>query len=106
MGVNPRGLVRTTRERTSVKYEIDHAGTLLVVRMYPTDDGHGEATWTIEASLADGSMNDEPVAGAAGTRAAALDDVARAWLSARMARQLPAIDWRQIASLLRASHAL
>ena len=106
MGVNARGHVRTIRERTSVKYEIDFAGTFLIVRMYPTDGGHGEATWRIEALLADGAGNEEPIGAAGATRSAALDGVARAWLDARMARQLPTIDWKAIASLLRASHAL
>ena len=106
MGLSSQGTVRTTRERTSVKYEIDHAGTVLIVRMYPTHDGHGEATWKIEATLADGSTNDAPVSAAAATRGAALDAVARAWFDARMARPLPAVDWKAIASLLRASHAL
>ena len=104
-----RGVVRTTRERTSVCYEIDHAGRVLVVRMYPTDDGHGEATWRIEATVAQGAQgasSGAPIAAAAATRAAALDGVARAWLDARRTQQLPHIDWTVIASLLRASHAL
>jgi len=95
-------LVRTLRERTSVRYEIDHAGAELVLRMYPTDDGKGEATWRIEAALAHGSTNGSSIAAAGATRTAALDALARAWNEGR----LPPLDWKAIASVLRAARAL
>jgi hypothetical protein len=99
-------LVRTIRERTSVRYEIDHAGVALVLRMYPTDDGNGEATWKIEAELGEGPTNGGSIAAVGATRAAALDAVSRAWGQGRAAGRLPQLDWKVITSLLRAARAL
>lgn len=97
-------IVRITRERTSVIYEIDHAGTALHIRMYPTDDGRGEATWRIEATIAESDALS--INATAATRAVALDEVARAWRNEQLERRLPVLHWKAIVRLMSTSRAL
>lgn len=96
-------ITRETRERCFVGYELDHHGTALAIRMFPTDAGDGEPTWRIE--VAPGGRGDAMVSAHATTRTAALDEVGRTWRRQAAILSLPTLDWEAIASLLRSVRA-
>ena len=99
--------IRVTKkylERCNVTYELDHLGTPLAIRMYPTDDGTGEPKWRVDASSA--RAGDAVVSADAPTRAAALERVGRAWQEEAAGRNLPTLDWNAIAQLMSAVRAL
>lgn len=92
------------RERCSVLYEIDHAGTPITIRMSPTDDGKGEPTWRIEATSV--RPGDAVIRSQDRTRAGALESIARSWREHAGRQDLPSLDWDAIIELLRAVRAI
>jgi hypothetical protein len=95
-------LMRTLRGRCNIAYEIDHAGTPIDVRMFPTDDGTGEPKWKIEMNARDAAV----IVGTGATRVAALDDAAREWCTRAGALDLPTLDWSSLRRLLAGMRAL
>jgi cold-inducible RNA-binding protein len=85
------------REAKNMAYELDCAGTLLVVRLFPpeTDD---RGPWRLEASTGQGGA--PPLRATAETRAAALAEVAEGWRAEAVAGTLPAVDWDAVARAL------
>lgn len=91
-------VLRRLRERTSVLYEIDHAGTRLSIRMFPTDSGRGDAVWRVEVTSTRGDMH--VVGGAGATRAVALDAAGRAWREQSAELKLAPVDWAALVRFL------
>jgi hypothetical protein len=97
-------ITRQLRERCNVKYELDLEGTPLALRMFPTDDGAGEATWRVEATSSHASRT--VISASASTRFAALEEVGRSWRRQESKLNLPAVDWTALLNFLSAQRAL
>jgi len=91
-------LIRRVRGRSWVVYEIDHAGTPLSIRMAPTEDTEGVLHWSLEVT----SPHAQGVVVKATdlTRAAALTNIARAWVRQADELDLPRVDWAGVNHLL------
>jgi hypothetical protein len=96
-------MTRQLRERTSVAYELDHSGTPLVIRMFPTDDGAGEAIWRVEVTSI--RARHAVISATASTRNAALEEIGRSWRGEERARNLPTLDWSAIIQFMLAIRA-
>jgi RNA recognition motif-containing protein len=97
-------ITRQFRERTNVTYEIDHADTPLCIRMYPTDDGAGDAKWRVEVTSS--RAGDAVITASAATRTAALEDAGRAWREHGATLNLPTLDWKAILQFMAAVRAV
>jgi hypothetical protein len=97
-------MTRQLRERCHVKYELDHDGTPLAIRMYPTDDGGGEAMWRVEATSS--RAGDAIIMASAVTRTEALEQVGRSWREHEAPLHLPVFDWKAIVQFMAAVRAI
>ena len=91
------------REARNMTYELDCAGTPLIVRVFPPSDSSSE--WRIEARGSDAA--DAVVATAtAASRPQALEIVAQWWRDNASSRALPTYDWNAIAQAMTAVRAI
>ncbi|MDF2691910.1 MAG: RNA-binding protein [Labilithrix sp.] len=89
------------RERTNMVYELDCTGMALIIRMFP-EDTH-EKGWRLEASTR--GFEGMVVSASAGTRGAALEELAREWQNSAGTRVL-LLDWVAITDALSAVRAI
>jgi len=112
----PKPTTRITsqfRERHNMTYELDCAGTPIVVKMFPLDDS--ESTWRVEIrrndppdpSLPTAIPVDAPVVAIASgaTRDVAFHAI-RQWCDENRASGLSLIDWNAVAKALESVRAL
>ncbi len=91
------------RERLNMTYELDIAGTLIAIRMFPTPDESGKESWRLEALAKE--KPDEVVSASAPRRADALSEIARTW-EERIDSGLPPLDWKAVADALETVRAI
>ncbi len=91
------------RERHNIVYELDCAGTALVIKMFPEDER--EQAWRVEASLRPAEEG-SGVSASAPARGAAFDEVARAWKENEKLAGIFTLDWAAIKQALAAVNAL
>jgi cold-inducible RNA-binding protein len=88
------------REAKNMAYELDCAGTPLVVRVFPPESDESDE-WRIEASTSKAA--DAPVVAASSrVRTSALGEVAKSWRERADELALPTVDWDAIAISLTA----
>lgn len=92
------------RERHNMTYELDCAGVVLVVRVFPTDPE--EQAWRIEARTRGViGAEDLVVTASAPTRALALQDVGRSWREQNTSSLLT-LDWTAISDAMAGVRAI
>jgi RNA recognition motif-containing protein len=97
-------LTRTVRDRTFIGSELVHHGNVIVLRMYPSDEGDGKSSWRVEATT---PANERArISASASTRRAALEEVRRSWQARTRELDLLPLDWNAISELMDGIRAL
>lgn len=92
------------RERYNMTYELDCAGVLLALKVFPIDPD--EQAWRIEACTKGvAGADDMVVTASASTRALALQEVGRSWCEQSISR-LCSFDWTAITDAMAAVRAI
>lgn len=92
------------REANNMTYELDCAGSPLIVRIFPIESG-GRVDWRLEVRTTDAA--DAIVAKAtASSRAAAFDEIVAWWRENGPLRGLATYDWAAVATAMTAVRAI
>lgn len=94
-----------SRDRNGMVYDLKAEGNRLIVRIFPRENPQDENEWRIEARVS--SAPEATVVTQWGaTRADALREVGKVWVSLAPEQGLPTFDWDAVAVALNAVRAL
>ena len=93
------------RAKNAMVYDLKADGNRLTVRVFPRERSTDSGEWRVEARTND-AQEEAVVAEWGATRAEALGEVAKSWVTKAPAHGLPMFDWEAVAQVLTSVRAL